>query len=95
MIYVTQEEFVRQNANRRITVQPVNLTVNTDRAKTPCDICNVKQLEHLIKNNPNQLLEAINSLRQRSDQAINLLDATRYELEISDRNLERAPDRLI
>ncbi len=52
-------------------------------------------MEHWIKNNPDQLLEAINSLRQRSDQAIDLLDATGYELEINDRNLERAQERLI
>ena len=73
----------------------MNLTVRADRGKTPWDICNVKQLEHWIKNNPNQLLETINSLRQRGDQAIDLLDATGYELEKSDRNLERAQERLI
>ncbi len=92
---ITREEFLRQNANKRITVQPVNLTVRADRAKIPWDICNVKQLKHWINNNPNQLLQAINSLLQRGDQAIDLLDATRYELEISDGNLERAQERLI
>ncbi len=92
---ITRKEFLRQNANRRITVQSVNLTVRADRAKTPWDICNVKQLEHWIKKNSDQLLEAKYSLRQRGDQAIDLLDAITYELEISDRNFERAQERLI